>query len=98
MAQPHTSSNVDRSTDIFVTSHPSRPARRPSRRGRAVVIEACESRVLFAAAFGGTPLAIPHSGSTTVQAENYDTGGQGNAYNDTTSGNAGGQYRAGEAV
>ncbi|HEV7298275.1 MAG TPA: PA14 domain-containing protein [Tepidisphaeraceae bacterium] len=37
-------------------------------------------------------------GSTIVQAENFDTGGQGNAYNDTTASNLGGQYRTGEAV
>ena len=30
----------------------------------------------------------------TVQAENYDNGGEGVAYHDTTSGNAGGEYRS----
>jgi hypothetical protein len=41
-------------------------------------------------AFGGTAWAIPG----TVQAENYDVGGEGVAYHDTTTGNAGGQHRS----
>ena len=40
--------------------------------------------------FGGTPTTLP----ATIQAENFDEGGSGVAYHDTTSGNAGGQYRA----
>jgi hypothetical protein len=40
--------------------------------------------------FGGTAWAIPG----TIQAENYDTGGEGVAYHDTTAGNAGGAYRS----
>jgi hypothetical protein len=39
--------------------------------------------------FGGTPRALPG----TIQAEDYDTGGEGVAYHDTTAGNTGGQYR-----
>jgi subtilisin family serine protease len=39
--------------------------------------------------YGGTPAAIPG----TVEAENFDDGGEGLAYHDTTAGNAGGQYR-----
>ena len=39
--------------------------------------------------FGGTPWALPG----LIEAENYDVGGQGVAYNDTTSGNAGNLYR-----
>jgi hypothetical protein len=39
--------------------------------------------------FGGTPWPIPG----TIQAENYDLGGQNVAYFDTTSGNTGGVYR-----
>jgi hypothetical protein len=39
--------------------------------------------------FGGTPITLP----ATIQAENFDNGGSGVAYHDTTSGNAGGQYR-----
>lgn len=40
--------------------------------------------------FGGTAISLP----ATIQAENFDDGGSGVAYHDTTSGNAGGQYRA----
>ena len=39
--------------------------------------------------FGGTPRAIPG----TIQAEDYDTGGEGVAFHDTTAGNSGAQYR-----
>jgi hypothetical protein len=39
--------------------------------------------------YGGTPAPVPG----TLQAENFDEGGQGVAYYDTTAGNAGGQYR-----
>src|SRR5262249_11706805 len=42
-----------------------------------------------AAAYGGTPASIPG----TIQAANFDNGGQGVAYGDTTSGNTGGAYR-----
>ena len=41
------------------------------------------------APYGGTARAIPG----TIQAEHYDTGGEGVAYHDTTSGNSGGQLR-----
>ena len=40
--------------------------------------------------FGGTPAAIPG----LIEAENFDDGGQGIAYSDTTSGNLGGKYRS----
>jgi predicted Rdx family selenoprotein len=40
--------------------------------------------------FGGTATSLP----ATIQAENFDDGGSGVAYHDTTSSNAGGQYRA----
>ena len=40
--------------------------------------------------FTGTPIAVPG----TIQAENYDKGGEGVAYHDTTSGNSGGTYRS----
>ncbi len=43
----------------------------------------------YAAPYKGTPFAIPG----TIQAEDYDTGGEGVAYHDTTSGNTTGQYR-----
>ena len=39
--------------------------------------------------YSGTPIALPG----TIQAENYDRGGEGIAYHDTTSGNSGGVYR-----
>jgi hypothetical protein len=39
--------------------------------------------------FGGTPRALPG----TIQAEDYDTGGEGVAFHDTTAGNSGAQYR-----
>ena len=40
--------------------------------------------------FGGTPAAIPG----TIQAENFDEGGEGVAYHDGSPGNNGGEYRA----
>jgi len=42
------------------------------------------------APYGGSPTALPG----TLEAENYDTGGSGVAYSDTTSGNTGGAYRS----
>jgi hypothetical protein len=42
------------------------------------------------APYGGTPAAIPG----TVQAENYDTGGQGVAYNVTSTNGSGNSYRS----
>jgi len=44
--------------------------------------------------YTGTPIAVP----VVFEAENFDKGGQGVAYNDTTSGNAGGVYRTSEDV
>ena len=44
--------------------------------------------------YGGTPWPIPG----TIQAENYDNGGQGVAYNDSDPINQGGQYRTTEGV
>jgi hypothetical protein len=44
---------------------------------------------------GGDPWFTTNLSSTIrIQAENYDAGGQGIAYNDTTSGNTGGAYRS----
>jgi Carbohydrate binding module (family 6) len=40
--------------------------------------------------YTGTPINLPG----TVQFENYDAGGEGIAYHDTTSGNSGGVYRS----
>jgi hypothetical protein len=48
---------------------------------------------------GGTPYTdtvLPVPG--TIQAEDFDEGGEGIAYQDSTTGNAGGQYRAGVNV
>ena len=44
--------------------------------------------------FGGTPVALPGA----IQVENFDNGGAGVAYVDTTSVNSGGRYRTSEAV
>jgi|GEM_PF-173389 len=44
--------------------------------------------------YGGTAAVIPG----TIQAENYDVGGQGIAYNDADAVNSGGQYRTTEGV
>jgi len=45
-------------------------------------------------AYPGTPFVLP----TRIEAEDYDTGGQGIAYNDTEPANNGGQYRPNEGV
>ncbi|MEM6313338.1 MAG: kelch repeat-containing protein, partial [Planctomycetota bacterium] len=42
------------------------------------------------APFAGAPVSVP---GNKIQAEDYDTGGQGTAYNDLTPGNSGGVYR-----
>jgi hypothetical protein len=48
-------------------------------------------------AFGGTPSVI--SGTTTIQAENFDNGGEGVAFHDADSANVGGStYRSGTGV
>ena len=39
--------------------------------------------------YGGTPWSVPGS----IEAEDYDTGGEGIAYHDRTAGNSGAQYR-----
>lgn len=44
--------------------------------------------------YSGTPITVP----ATFHAENFDRGGQGVAYHDTTKGNAGLQYRLSEDV
>jgi len=44
--------------------------------------------------YGGKPRAIPG----IIQAEDFDTGGEGIAYHDSDSGNNGGQYRTDEGV
>ena len=40
--------------------------------------------------FGGTAVSLPG----TMQAENFDEGGEGRAYHDTSAGNSGGAYRS----
>jgi hypothetical protein len=44
--------------------------------------------------YNGTPASIPG----TIEAENFDNGGEGVAYHDNESTNQGGQYRTGEGV
>ena len=46
------------------------------------------------APYGGTPWTVPG----TIQAENFDTGGEGVAYHDMEAANLGGQYRTSEGV
>jgi endonuclease/exonuclease/phosphatase (EEP) superfamily protein YafD len=53
----------------------------------------------LAVASGGGPVEAPYGGTAwtipgTIQAENYDTGGEGLAYHDTSTVNQGGQYRS----
>ena len=45
-------------------------------------------------AYGGTTAAIFAATPTTIQAENYDNGGQGVAYHDVEANNLGGAYRS----
>jgi len=47
---------------------------------------------------GGNPWAIAASGTTRIQAENFDTGGEGVAYHDTDVANSGGVHRTTEGV
>src|SRR3954452_1495218 len=63
---------------------------------RRALVESLERRTLLAGntPYLGTAAAVPG----TVQAESYDSGGEGVAYHDTTSGNAGGAYRSGTNV
>jgi hypothetical protein len=44
--------------------------------------------------YTGTPIALPG----TIEAENFDKGGEGVGYHDKAAGNAGGQYRTSENV
>ncbi len=55
------------------------------------VSEGLEGRLLLAQApYWGFPFAVP----VTIQAEDFDNGGEGVAYHDTTAQNIGGEYRA----
>jgi len=60
--------------------------------GAMAGLAACDGAIAWAATtpFGGTPVALPG----TIQAANFDEGGEGVAYHDTTSGNTGGAYRS----
>jgi hypothetical protein len=49
-----------------------------------------EAPVVLSKPFFGTPSALPG----TIEAENYDLGGAGVAYHDTTAGNSSGAYRS----
>ncbi len=44
------------------------------------------------------PAGTPWPAPGTIECENFDLGGAGTAYADTTTGNAGGKYRTGDAV
>jgi hypothetical protein len=48
--------------------------------------------------YKGVPFAIAASGTTTIQAEDFDLGGESLAYHDLTKPNQGGAYRPGDAV
>ena len=51
-------------------------------------MELLEHRLLLASTpLGGTPLPIATTGATTIEAENFDNGGEGVAYHDTDAGN-----------
>ncbi len=47
---------------------------------------------------GATPFLVRPLGTTTIQAEAFDLGGEGVAYHDTGAANTGGVYRVGEGV
>jgi hypothetical protein len=51
-------------------------------------------RMMTQTPYGGVPWTVPGA----VNVENFDVGGQGLSYSDTTGGNAGGSYRTGEDV
>jgi N-acetylneuraminic acid mutarotase len=60
------------------------------------LFEPLESRALLAAQtpYTGSPISIPG----TIEAENFDKGGEGVSYHDTTSADLGKGYRTGESV
>ena len=58
------------------------------------VFNVSESQNIELTPFYGTPLAVPG----IVEAEDFDLGGEGIAYHDTTDENQGGQYRTSEGV
>ncbi len=48
--------------------------------------------------FNDTPFSVTRTGPTTIQAEDFDRGGEGVAYHDLTAANTGGAYRPTEGV
>ena len=57
--------------------------------------EPLEKRALLSQSpFSGSPIAVPGN----IEAENFDKGGEGVAYHDTTTANQGGEYRTSEGV
>ena len=66
----------------------------------SVVSELLEERRMMAATYGGSgqPWPVGPGQISWVEAENFDLGGQGIAYNDTTAGNQGGKYRLTDSV
>ena len=74
--------------------------RSQKKRMRAAV-ERMEPRLLLTAtpfSANGAPWEIVPTGPSWVEAENYDYGGEGVAYHDTTAANQGGAYRPNEGV
>ena len=67
---------------------------------RRAMIQRLESRVLFAVVPTPTPFyGTPYAVGQVIQAEDYDKGGEGVAYHDTTAANTGnGSYRTTEGV
>src|SRR5665213_2290474 len=70
------------------------------RRASGAVIERLEARQLLSATLNSTPFhGAPIAANQTIEAEDYDLGGEGVAYHDTTPKNLGGaNYRPGDAV
>ena len=65
------------------------------------ILDALEPRLLMVAtphSPDGLPWAISATAISWVEAENFDNGGEGVAYHDTTTANQGGQYRLSEGV
>jgi endonuclease/exonuclease/phosphatase family metal-dependent hydrolase len=56
----------------------------------AATLAAPTTAVAGGSPYTGTPVSLPGH----IKAENFDTGGEGVSYHDTTGGNSGGQYRS----
>ena len=61
---------------------------------RASLVAAAVTPPTAGTPYSGTPVALPG----TIEAENFDKGGEGLGFHDLSAGNAGGQYRTSEAV